>query len=148
MLRINKTSEYGVLALRFIGQMNQALSARQISEGLNLPYEITAKTLQHLKEAGLIQSSMGTNGGYTLKSSLEQISFAQIIDALEGPISIVECASHGEKECTRSSSCELQDGMKTLNMKIRNLLEETKLSTFVKPEDKPNVFIKAETKIS
>ena len=134
MLRINKTSEYGVLALRFIGEKDQALSARQVSEGLGLPYEITAKTLQHLKEAGFIQSSMGANGGYTLKSPLNQISFAQIIDALEGPVAIVECASHGGKECSRNSTCDLQVGMKDLNVKIRNLLEETKLNTFVRAE--------------
>jgi len=136
MFRINKTSEYGVLALRYIGEKNQALSARQISEGLSLPYEITAKTLQHLKEAGFIQSSMGTHGGYTLKSPLDQISFAQVIDALEGPVAIVECASHGGKECSRNSTCELQDGMKDLNNKIRSLLEETKLNTFAKAETK------------
>jgi len=136
MLRINKASEYGVLALRFIGEKNQALSARQISEGLSLPYEITAKTLQHLKDAGFIQSTMGTNGGYTLKSSLDQISFAQVIDALEGPVAIVECADHSGKECNRNSICDLQYGMKNLNTKIRNLLEETKLNTFVKVETK------------
>jgi len=138
MLRINKTSEYGVLALQYIGGKNTALSARQISEDLNIPYEITAKTLQHLKEAGFIGSSMGSNGGYVLKSPLDQISFAQIIDALEGPVAIVECATHSGKECSRNSSCNLQDGMKTLNTKIRNILEETKL----------NIFEKAETKIS
>lgn len=136
MLRINKTSEYGVMALQFIGGRALALSARQISEGLNLPYEITAKTLQHLKEAGFIESSLGSNGGYVLKSPLEDISFAQVIDALEGPVAIVECANHSGKECSRNSSCDLQGGMKDLNSKIRNLLEETKLNTLMKAETK------------
>lgn len=136
MLRINKASEYGVLALQFIGGKSTALSARQISEGLNIPYEITAKTLQHLKEAGFIGSSMGSNGGYVLKNPLEQISFAQVIDALEGPVAIVECADHSGKECSRNAACNLQDGMKTLNAKIRNILEETKLNSFVKAETK------------
>jgi len=134
MLRINKTSEYGVLALRYIGEKDHALSARQISEGLSLPYEITAKTLQHLKEAGFIESSMGANGGYRLKSPLDQISFAQVIDALEGPVAIVECATHSGNECQRNSACELKEGMKELNSKIRNILEETKINTFAKAE--------------
>ena len=136
MLRINKTSEYGVLALQFIGAKGYPISARQISEGLNIPYEITAKTLQHLKDAGFIGSSMGSNGGYVLKNPLEEISFAQVIDALEGPVAIIECATHSGKECSRTSDCALQDGMKTLNMKIRNILEETKLNTLTKAETK------------
>jgi Rrf2 family protein len=136
MLRINKASEYGVLALRFIGGKNQALSAREISEGLSLPYEITAKTLQRLKEAGFIGSTMGTNGGYKLINSLGEISFAQVIDALEGPVAIVECADHSGAECSRDSFCGLKIGMNVLNNKIRNVLEETKLSEFASTEIK------------
>jgi len=142
MLRINKASEYGVLALQYIGTKGGPFSARQIAEGLSIPYEITAKTLQHLKDAGFITSTMGSNGGYVLKSPLDEISFAQIIDALEGPVAIIECAEHSGKECSRTSCCSLQDGMKELNGKIRNLLEETKLSTLT------NSFSKVETKIS
>jgi Rrf2 family protein len=134
MLRINKASEYGVLALKYIGGRNEASSAREISEGLSLPYELTAKTLQRLKEAGFIGSSMGTKGGYVLINSLSEISFAQVIDALEGPIAIVECAQHEGNECIRNSACGLKDGMKILNEKIRNLLEETKLAQLVNME--------------
>jgi Rrf2 family protein len=134
MLRINKASEYGVLALKYIGGKSEASSAREIADGLTLPYELTAKTLQRLKEAGFIGSSMGTKGGYLLVNPLNEISFAQVIDALEGPIAIVECAQHESNECSRNLSCELKDGMKILNQKIRNLLEETKLAEFVSME--------------
>jgi Rrf2 family protein len=134
MLRINKASEYGVLALRYIGGKGDASSAREISEALTLPYELTAKTLQRLKEAGFIGSSMGTKGGYLLVNPLSEISFAQVIDALEGPIAIVECAQHEGNECTRNSTCELKDGMKILNQKIRGLLEQTKLIELVSME--------------
>src|ERR1700683_219983 len=123
MLRINKASEYGILALRYIGEKESALSAREISEGLKLPYEITAKTLQRLKEAGFIGGTMGTNGGYTLVNSLNEISFAQVIDALEGPIAIVECTQHSGPECNRTVGCEIKGGMQLLNLKIRNVLE-------------------------
>ena len=134
MLRINKASEYGVMALRYIGGKSEASSAREISDGLSLPYELTAKTLQRLKEAGFIGSSMGTKGGYVLINSLSEISFAQVIDALEGPIAIVECAQHDNNECIRNSTCELKDGMKILNEKIRNVLEGTKLMELVSQE--------------
>jgi len=130
MLRINKASEYGVLALGYIGGSSEALSARQVSEKLQIPYEITAKTLQRLKEAGYIESTMGTNGGYKLASPLNQISFAQIIKALEGPLALVECSEHSGRECSRTSSCGLKNGMKKINERLDELLESIKLDEF------------------
>ena len=136
MMRVNKASEYGLLALRYIGSQSEAMSAREISDALKLPYEITAKTLQRLKEAGFIGSTLGTNGGYKLLSPLAEISFAQVIDALEGPIAIVECAQHSDNECQRTSLCELKDSMHILNSKIRSILETTKLQELVGTETK------------
>jgi Rrf2 family protein len=134
MLRINKASEYGVLALNFIGTQPEAASAREVSAGLGLPYEITAKTLQRLKEAGFIESHMGTNGGYKLRNSLAEISIAQVIDALEGPLAIIECATHQTKECSRTGSCGLQSGMQKINDRIRDVLESVKLNELLETE--------------
>src|SRR5687767_9595169 len=72
MLRINKVSEYGIMALGYIGHQTQAVSARQVSEGLQLPYEITAKTLQRLKDAGFVRSTKGARGGYCLNHALSE----------------------------------------------------------------------------
>ncbi len=129
MMRVNKVSEYGILALGYIGGQVKAVSARQVSEGLQIPYEITAKTLQKLKDAGFVNSTKGTNGGYILVSPLSQISFAQIVDAIEGPIGITECMSDGPqaKICSRHESCELKSGMKKVNQRVRELLESVKL---------------------
>ena len=146
MLRVNKASEYGVLALGFIGNQGGALSARQIADGLRLPFEITAKTLQRLKEAGLIESTMGTNGGYRLINPLSKISFAQVINALEGPVALVECADHsGGNECARTESCGLKGGMHKLNVRLHELLESIKLSELV---DETGIDKKLETRIS
>jgi Rrf2 family protein len=135
MLRINKASEYGVLALGYIGGQVQAQSAREISEALKLPYEITAKTLQRLKEAGFIGSTMGTNGGYKLINPLSQISIAQVLTALEGPVAIVECL-HDTNECSRTETCHLKDPMRNLNQKILKVLETTNLDELSKAEEK------------
>jgi len=137
MLRVNKASEYGVLALGLIGTQDKALSARQIADSLSLPFEITAKTLQRLKDSGLIESTMGTNGGYRLKQTLSEISFAQVIKALEGPVALVECADHsGGNECARTGTCGLQGGMKKLNLKLQELLESIKLDELVSDPEK------------
>lgn len=127
MLKINKVSEYGVLALNFIGQNREPQSARDVSVALNVPYEILAKTLQRLKEAGLVTSSKGTNGGYLLKSPLSEISFSQVLDAFEGPIAIVDCANTESTDCHRLDSCQMKVGMQKINRKVHEVLSSVKL---------------------
>src|SRR3954469_966277 len=119
MLRFNKVSEYGVLALSFIGGRDKASSAREISEGLHIPYEITAKTLQRLKEAGFVESTKGTHGGYRLLNRLSEISFAQVVDAIEGTVSVVDCATGSSDICSRSGLCGIQNGMHKVNQRVR-----------------------------
>jgi Rrf2 family protein len=135
MLRFNKVSEYGVMALGYIGEKDRALSAREISDGLQIPYEITAKTLQRLKEAGFVESSKGTNGGYKLISPLSQINFAQVVEAIEGPMGVVECVTSEEHNhsCARSGGCGLKQGMQKVNAKVKNLLESITLDELMKP---------------
>ena len=127
MLRINKVSEYGVLALSFIGRKSEPQSARDISTGLNLPYEIMAKTLQRLKDADLVHSSKGINGGYVLKSPLSEISVSRVLTAFEGPLALVDCGSDST-DCSRHSDCEMKVGMQRINLKVKDVLDSVKLS--------------------
>jgi Rrf2 family protein len=136
MLRINKVSEYGIMALGYIGQQTQAVNARQVSEGLHLPYEITAKTLQRLKEAGFVNSTKGARGGYKLALSLSEISFAQVVGAIEGEVALMDCASHDDCSlgCSHKGACIIESGMELLNSRVRSILESTKLDELVSPK--------------
>ncbi len=131
MLRVTKVSEYGVLALGFVGQASKAVSAREISEGLKLPFDITAKTLQKLKDAGFVSSLKGINGGYLLTKHLDEISFANVIEALEGSPSVVECIDTNHQGCERIYNCQMRNSMQKLNEKIWTLFREMKLSELV-----------------
>jgi Rrf2 family protein len=138
MLKVNKVSEYGVLALGFISQKHEPQSATEVATGLNVPYEITAKTLQKLKEAGFLTSTKGINGGYKLSQSLSDISIGQVIDAFEGPLSIVDCNStEKHKECVRQSCCEIKTGMEKVNQKVREVLSSMKLNELLATSSLP-----------
>jgi Rrf2 family protein len=129
MLKVNKISEYGVLALGFISEKQNPQSATDVAEGLQVPYEITAKTLQKLRDAGLLNSTKGINGGYTLPLKLADISFGQVLDCFEGPLAIVDCESQEKsKECLRETHCQMKFGMQKLNLKVRELLSSVKLN--------------------
>ena len=73
MIKLNRTTEYGLMALRHMSRKQASggvTSAREVADSYGLPFEITAKTLQRLRDTGLIQSAQGARGGYTLQRSL------------------------------------------------------------------------------
>lgn len=144
MIRLNRTTEYGLIALRHIyqkqiNQPSELTSAREISDTYGLPFEITAKTLQRLKELGIIQSTQGARGGYTFDLNPETIHLGQFIEWMEGSASIVSCIDHGHDKngqtklgaCEYQSKCGIQQLMGSLNHRIHNFLSEIPLTEFL-----------------
>ena len=96
MIRLNRTTEYGLMALRYMSckrgrESCECTSAREIADLYNLPFDITAKTLQRLRDAGFIQSTQGARGGYKLSRNLQDVSLAEFLSLMEGPQSVVAC---------------------------------------------------------
>src|SRR5438270_7789553 len=107
MIKLNRTTEYGLMALRHMSRKRAAsqasgtlevTSAREISDSYGLPFEITAKTLQRLRDKGLIFSAHGARGGYTLQRALNDVTLAEFLDLMEGTQAVISCASHSEAD--------------------------------------------------
>ena len=81
MLKINKSIEYALIAIKHIksNNSNKLFSSRDISDLYNIPYELLSKILQRLCKLGYLQSVKGPNGGYLLKKSLNKISLIKFI---------------------------------------------------------------------
>jgi Rrf2 family protein len=139
MIKLNRTTEYGLMALRHISRKRAEsglASAREIADYYGLPFEITAKTLQRLKDTGLIQSCQGARGGYTLGRSLEQVNLVEFLELMEGPQGVVACAgpsaSAGHSAgCGYEVRCDIKQIMNDLNSKVFGFLSGIKLSELV-----------------
>jgi len=83
-----------------------------------------------LRGAGLIQSTRGAHGGYTLAKRPEEISIQDIFDALEGKICLVDCVEN-PKECPRVGICPTRDIWSVLGKKIRETLNSVTLADLV-----------------
>src|SRR3954471_13885931 len=120
MIRLNRTTEYGLMALRYISRKQGCTSAREVADTYGLPFEITAKTLLRLKDLGLIQSTQGARGGYTLGRSMREISLAQFLEMMEGPQFLVTCTAEmgREEDCEYRPRCEIQHVLGNLNERI------------------------------
>jgi len=150
MLKLNRTTEYCLKALLYLdrkGDDQQApmASAREISDFYGLPFEITAKTLQRLKDTGLIYSTQGSQGGYQLKRPLNEVPFGEFLHLVETGSTMVPCLgkrADGEGNCEYLQRCEILDFMNSVNSRIYALLDDIKLSelvTFAKDSSKENV---------
>lgn len=140
MIKLNRTTEYGLIALRHMSRKAATnppvlTSAREVADSYGIPFEITAKTLQKLKDTGLIQSAYGARGGYTLLKPLSQISLGEFLTLMEGPQTLVACTSGMDapadqhaNDCEYGGRCEIKGLMGRLNSKIHLFLSKITLA--------------------
>jgi len=128
VLRISRLTDYGTLVLTYLpGKDSTLLSAAEVSAatGINLP--TVSKLLKLLTKAKLISSARGAQGGYQLARPASDISAAEIIDALEGPVYITECSA-ADSHCDYESVCNVGGAWQRINVAIRRALEDINLS--------------------
>jgi Rrf2 family protein len=138
MVKLNRTTEYALISIRHMAMKLEKndpsmTSAREISDRYQLPFEITAKTLQRMRDTGIIQSEQGARGGYTLKKKPEDLSLAEFLELMEGPQSVVGCTNPiatANCACEYQIHCDMQDMMKGLNDRVRSFLSGIRLSEF------------------
>jgi Rrf2 family protein len=137
MIKLNRTTEYGLMALRHMNRKSKSgpefTSAREVADVYGLPFEITAKTLQRMKEVGLIESAQGARGGYILQRKLEEITVAEFLELMEGPQAVVACTAEPKEQsiptpCEYQRKCEIQGVMSTLNKKVHSFLAGIRLT--------------------
>jgi Rrf2 family protein len=94
MLRLSKKADYALLAMRHLAAHADrgAVSAREVAEAYDLPPELLAKVLQRLVRGRLLTSVQGIRGGYALARPAAAISVADVITAVDGPLTVTACS--------------------------------------------------------
>ena len=110
MLRLSKKADYGLIAMRHLALLPEttASSAREIAGQYDIPVELLAKVLQRLSRQGLLVSHQGTRGGYHLARSAKAISVADVIQAIDGPVTVTAC-SEDSSDCDQYEKCSVRD---------------------------------------
>src|SRR5579872_4323202 len=110
MLRLSKKADYALMAMKHLAQKHDvsSTSAREIAEQYDIPIELMAKVLQRLVRIGLLASTQGTRGGYQLARVPSQISVADVIQAIDGPVTVTACSTE-EGQCEQFSKCNVRD---------------------------------------
>jgi Rrf2 family protein len=117
MLRLSKRSDYGLIAMRALASSASSVSARELAARFDIPLELLAKVLQKLVRGGLLASHQGIRGGYVLSRPAAQISVADIIVAIDGPLTVTACSDQ-DQTCDQYSKCNVRDPLWRLKDRI------------------------------
>jgi Rrf2 family protein len=123
MLRLSKKADYALMAMKHLAQRSDrgAASAREIAESYDIPIELLAKVLQRLARSGLLTSLQGTRGGYVLARPPALISVADVIVAVDGPLTVTACATAGDS-CEQYGKCNIRDPLWRIKDRIQQAL--------------------------
>jgi len=127
MFRLNKLTDYAVVILCHMAHHNvqHSTSLLAVETGMNEP--TVAKVLKDLVKSGLITSARGSTGGYTLSAAPENISIRQVIEAIEGPITLTDCVEGHATGCA-VQVCSTRGNWDQVNVAIVTALDNVKLT--------------------
>ena len=128
MLRLSKKADYALMSMKHLAakQDQASCSAREIAEAYEIPLELLAKVLQRLVRARLLVSVQGTRGGYRLGRAASAIPVADVIEAVDGPLTVTAC-SDLDQDCEQYSKCNIRDPL----WKIRGRIVATLMAVSV-----------------
>ena len=129
MLRLSKKADYALMAMKHLAVKSDAatISAREIAEEYQIPIELMAKVLQRLARRGLLTSTQGTRGGYRLAKATTGISVAEIIEAIDGPLTVTACSTHDD-QCGQYAKCNVRDPLWRIKDRILEALSTCSLA--------------------
>jgi Rrf2 family protein len=141
MLRLSKKADYALIAMRHLAASEPGVSAsaREIAEYYAIPAELLAKVLQRLVRARLLVSVQGTRGGYKLGRPAVQMSVADVIQAIDGPVAVTAC-SPSNHTCEQFEHCEIRDPLWKIKARIVDALATVSLAELAAPPVVPLPF--------
>jgi FeS assembly SUF system regulator len=132
VLRISKLTDYGTVVLaELAGNPGAVSSAADVASATGIGLPTVSKLLKRLARAELVTSTRGVNGGYRLAREPRDISAANVIDALEGPVSITECSA-SDSQCDYEQVCNVGNAWQRVNVAIRHALDEVSLADLLR----------------
>ena len=131
---IAQKTRYALRSLLYLAEDRGAAPVQlaRIAETQRVPPKYLELIMLELKKAGLIRSTRGPKGGYALARPAEEISFGEIVRAMEGPIALVPCASVNFYErcgdCHDEASCAIRRAFGLVRDQTTSLLDSISLA--------------------
>lgn len=134
MIKLTNLADYSVVLMCHLAQDSSALhSAASLSEQTGVPVPTVSKILGALSRAGLLSSQRGLKGGFRLARSVNKISIADVVEALDGPIALTNCIENTPGDCSYESFCSMKPHWQVINETVRGALASITLAHIILP---------------
>ncbi len=129
MIRLSRMADYGVVIMTFLaGHRCEIHTAQRVADATGLPQAAVGKLLKAFARAGLLESQRGSHGGYCLNRRAEDISIAEVVEAVEGPIALTLCVDRQAGSCDVEALCPMRGGWNRLNRALVEAFESVSLA--------------------
>ncbi|HZD40011.1 MAG TPA: Rrf2 family transcriptional regulator [Terriglobales bacterium] len=129
LMQISRRVDYGLRAIIYLAGQNpeKCCSIAEISARQGIPKKFLEKIIQDLLRTGLIRSKRGSCGGYALARLPGEISFHDVIEALEGPIAVNACMDF-VSGCDQLSRCAMVSVWSEIQRRVTEVFTQTTLA--------------------
>ncbi len=134
MIRLSKLTDYAVVMLSYMAaREGEVYTTARLAQRSAVPEPTAAKILKLLARGAILVSQRGSNGGYELARPAAEITVAEIIVALEGPIALAACVEGSSDHCGVEQLCSMRGNWNKVNRAIRDALEDITLADMALP---------------
>ncbi|MEM8800181.1 MAG: SUF system Fe-S cluster assembly regulator [Pseudomonadota bacterium] len=129
MIRLSKLADYAVVVMAAMGRDHEkTYSATDLARETGVPAPTVAKLLGALARADLLSSRRGVGGGFQLARATNEISVADMIEAIDGPIAVTACIDHAPGDCSLETICGMRPHWQMINAAISDALKQISLA--------------------
>ncbi|TXK65094.1 SUF system Fe-S cluster assembly regulator [Alkalisalibacterium limincola] len=137
MLRVTKLTDYATVVMTVLAaEPGRVHSATELADRAHLEPPTVSKLLKPLAQAGLVEGFRGANGGYRLARDAAEITLADVVEALEGPIGMTECSS-ADGQCGIEHNCGVRANWRRINDVVADALRGVSIADMVGPPAPP-----------
>lgn len=135
MMRLTRQADYGIVVMTHFARLGEGEThtTRDIAAEVHLSVPMISKILKALARGDLLVSQRGVNGGYSLSRAADEISVADVITALEGPIGMTACTDEHSDGCDIDDVCAVRGNWQLVNQVVRRALENITLEHMAEP---------------
>ena len=127
MIRLNRMTDYAVVVMTELALSGEIMASADLARRTTIPQPTVAKLLKLLAHGRLTVAHRGRAGGYGLGRPAEEISVAQIIEAVEGPFAVAACVEGTHENCEIERTCPMNGRWEVVNAVIHRALNEVSL---------------------
>jgi len=129
-MRLSHLADYAVVLMTAAARRSagERLSATELSAETGVPLPTAQKLMGQLAASGLLTSARGASGGFALARPAEAISLADIVEAVEGPIALTQCADGANHDCALDAHCRVKPHMGIVGNAVRGALGAVSLT--------------------